>query len=108
MRKTFILAAALSLPSAVLCPGIALAQGGAVGNWTSAGNDPGHSGWQKNETKISKQTAGATFKYLWKIKLGQATQDTQTFSEPLLALRLIKPQGFQDLLLWGITATLYA
>jgi hypothetical protein len=108
MRKTFILSAALSLTGAPLCSGIALAQGGAVGNWTSAGNDPGHSGWQKNETKISKETAGTTFRYLWKIKLGQSTQDTQTFSEPLLALRLINAQGFKDLVLWGSTDTVYA
>jgi hypothetical protein len=107
MKKNLILSAALTLSGAVLCSGVALAQG-APGNWTSAGNDPGHSGWQKAETKISKDTAGTKFKFLWKIKLGQATKDARNFTEPILAPRLINAQGFKDLVLWASTDTVYA
>lgn len=108
MRRIRYPFAAMSLSGAMLCSGVALAQGGAVGNWTSVGNDPGHSGWQKAETSISKETAGTTFKYLWKIQLGAGGNNARNFSEPLLALRLINAQGFKDLALWASTDTLYA
>jgi outer membrane protein assembly factor BamB len=100
--------AALSLAGVLFCSGMALAQGGAVGNWTATGNDPGHSGWQKAENSISKETAGTSFKYLWKIQLGAAGKDAQNFTEPLLAPRLINSHGFKDLVLWASTDTLYA
>jgi outer membrane protein assembly factor BamB len=108
MRKVLILSAALSLSGMVLCSGVGLAQRGLIGNWTAAGNDPGHSGWQKAETKISKETAGTKFKYLWKIKLGTSTKDARNFTEPLLAPRLINAHGFKDLVLWASTDTVYA
>ncbi|WP_213804048.1 hypothetical protein [Granulicella sp. dw_53] len=107
MRNSLVLSVALSLSGAVAGSGAAFAQGGAVGNWTTVGNDAGHSNWQKNEAKISKETAGTQFKFLWKIKLG-STKETQSFTEPLLALRLINAQGFKDLALWGSTDTVYA
>jgi outer membrane protein assembly factor BamB len=103
MKKSLLFTVALSLSGAALHS--AVAQG--VGNWTSAGNDPGHSGWQKNETKISKDMAPGTFKMLWKIKLGD-NKETQSYTEPLLSLRLINAQGFKDLALWASTDTVYA
>jgi outer membrane protein assembly factor BamB len=104
MRKSLLLSVALSLSGGAL-GSFAVAQG--VGNWTSPGNDPGHSGWQKNETKISKEMAPGAFKLLWKIKLGDG-KETQSYTEPLLSLRLINAQGFKDLVLWGSTDTVYA
>ncbi|ADV82025.1 pyrrolo-quinoline quinone [Terriglobus saanensis] len=108
MRNSLVLFAALALPVAVFASGAAFAQGGGIGNWTTAGADPSHSGWQKNEKKISKETAGTQFKFLWKLKLGATAKETQSFTEPLLALRLINAQGFKDLVLWGSTDTVYA
>ena len=107
MRKVLILSAAISLSGMVLSSGAALAQRPS-GNWTSAGNDPGHSGWQKAEVKISTETAGTKVKYLWKIKLGTATKDARNFTEPLLAPGLINSHGFKDLVLWAGADTVYA
>ena len=108
MKKSLILSMALLLSGAFPGLGVALGQRTAVGNWTTAGNDAGHSGWQKAEAKISKESAAKEFKFLWKIKLGQATKDTHSFTEPLLAPRLINAHGFKDLVLWGGTNTVYA
>jgi outer membrane protein assembly factor BamB len=106
MRKKGILSGALTF--AVAAAGVCGARAQAPGNWPAAGNDIGHSNWQKLETKISAETAKTDFKFLWKIKLGTATKDAQNFTEPLLALRLINAQGFKDLALWADTDTVYA
>ena len=97
---------ALCLAGPVLCLAQAYAQAG--GNWPIAHSDAGHSGWQKTEKKISKDTVGAQFKFLWKMKLGSGTGDTASFSEPLLPPRVINSWGFKDLVLWGSTDTVYA
>jgi outer membrane protein assembly factor BamB len=107
MKRNRYAIAALSLPGVLFCSGMALAQG-AVGNWTATGNDPGHSGWQKAETKISKETAGTDIKFLWKIQLGPGGRDVQNVTEPLLAPRQINSHGFKDFVLWASTDTLYA
>jgi outer membrane protein assembly factor BamB len=108
MRRFSNLSVVLYLAGALLGSGAAQGQGGATGNWTTAGNDPGHSGWQKAETKISRETAAGQFKFLWKLKLGQSTGETQSFAEPLLAPRLINAKGFKDLVLWAGIDTVYA
>jgi outer membrane protein assembly factor BamB len=97
---------ALSSAGTVLC--LAQAYGQVVGNWPIAHSDGGHSGWQKIETKISKDTVTGQFKFLWKMKLGSGKKDPASFSEPLLAPRLINAQGFKDIVLWGSTDTVYA
>lgn len=79
-----------------------------IGNWSIARNDAGHAGWQKAESKISKDTLSSQFKFLWKIKLGTAGKDTLSYSEPLLVLRLINARGFKDLVVWAGTEDLYA
>ena len=87
---------------------LAQARGQAPGNWPLPHNDAEHSGWQKAETKLSKDTIAGQFKFLWKIKLERKAKDSAAFSEPLLAPRLINAEGFKDLVLWGGKDTLYA
>jgi outer membrane protein assembly factor BamB len=106
MRKLHSQAVVLFFAGTFLCLTQANAQG--PGNWSTARGDAGHSGWQKAETKLSKDTIAGQFKFLWKIKLGAETKDATSVSEPLLALRLINAQGFKDLVLWAGTDTLYA
>ena len=55
-----------------------------------------------------RRISRANFKFLWKIKLGQTTNAKRTFSEPLLAGRLINAQGFKDIVYWSSADTLYA
>ncbi len=97
---------ALSLTCSVLC--LVQAHGQAPGNWPLPHNDAEHSGWQKAETKLSKDTVPAQFKFLWKIKLENKVKGPASFSEPLLAPRLINAEGFKDLVIWGGRDTVYA
>jgi hypothetical protein len=87
---------------------LAQARGQAAGNWPLPHSDAEHSGWQKAETKFSKDTIAGQFKFLWKIKLERKAKDSVAFSEPLLAPRLINAEGFKDLVLWGGKDTIYA
>ncbi len=97
---------ALSLTCTVLY--LAQAHGQAPGNWPLPHNDAEHSGWQKAETKLSKDTVAGQFKFLWKIKLENKPMGPASFSEPLLAPRLINAEGFKDLVIWGGRDTIYA
>jgi outer membrane protein assembly factor BamB len=79
-----------------------------VGDWSMNGADAGQSGWQKNEAILAPDSIAANFKFLWKIKLGLPSKSTRSFSEPLLAGRLINAQGFKDIVYWSSADTLYA
>ena len=78
------------------------------GDWPLTGADAGQSGWQKDEFDLTPENIAANFKFLWKIKLGQPTNAKRSFSEPLLAGRLINAQGFKDIVYWSSADTLYA
>jgi hypothetical protein len=73
-----------------------------------AGEDAGQSSWQRAEAKLAKDSIAGNFKFLWKIKLGQPSGEVRSFSEPLLASRLINAEGFKDIVFWGSPDTLYA
>src|SRR5487761_1423247 len=106
MRRLLSSSATLWFAGSFLLSGVARAQ--ARGNWTVAGSDSAHSNWQRAETKIAKETVAGQFKFLWKIKLGNDSSKSQSFSEPLLLPGLITGRGFKDLALWGDANTLYA
>ncbi len=98
----------LCCTGALIWSGVALAQSGAKGDWSMTGADAGQSGWQKAETNLAKDNIASSFKFLWKIQLGKPSKETESFSEPLLASRLINAQGFKDIVYWGSPDTLYA
>ncbi len=97
----------LLIASVLLCVTGAIAQDES-GDWSLTGADAGHSGWQKGERNLSPNNIASDFKFLWKVKLGQPSKFPATFSEPLLAGRLINAQGFKDIVYWGSANTLYA
>ena len=78
------------------------------GDWALTGADAGQNGWQKDESVLTPESAAANFKFLWKIQLGQPGNGDRSFSEPLLAGRLINAQGFKDIVYWSTADTLYA
>jgi len=78
------------------------------GEWHLTGGDAGQSGWQKGEQDLKPDNIAGHFKLLWKIRLGQPSKGERTFSEPLLAGRLINGQGFKDMVYWGSSNTLFA
>jgi len=84
------------------------AQSNEKGDWNMPGGDPGQSGWQKAESKLGPDSVAANVKFLWKIKLGQLSKTGRSFSEPLLASRLINAQGFKDIVYWSSSDTVYA
>lgn len=98
---------AMFLAGAFLCSTVTFAQE-QKGDWPLTGSDAGQSGWQKDELGLAQDSIAANFKFLWKIKLGQATNAKRSFSEPLLAGRLINAQGFKDIVYWSSADTLYA
>src|SRR5579863_961939 len=89
----------LFVSCAVLCVTSAIAQNES-GDWSLAGADAGHSGWQKGERNLSPNSIASDFRFLWKIQLGQPEKLPRTFSEPLLAGQLITEHGFKDLVYW--------
>lgn len=108
MRNNFLgRSLALCFAGAFLGSGLAIAQRAPVGDWAMTGNDAGLSGDQKAENKISPTSIGQ-FKFLWKIKLGEGSKEPQSFTEPLLAPRLINAQGFKDIVFGSSANTLYA
>jgi outer membrane protein assembly factor BamB len=78
------------------------------GDWSMTGADAGQSGWQKSESILSPDSVPAHVKFLWKISLGKRSQGAASFSEPLLAGRLINAQGFKDMVYWASDDTIYA
>jgi hypothetical protein len=78
------------------------------GDWSMTGADAGQSGWQKSESKLSPDSVAANVKFLWKIQLGKPEKGADSFSEPLLASRLINAQGFKDMVYWASGDTIYA
>lgn len=106
-RETLGQAGAMILAGALLCSTASLAQE-QKNDWPLTGADTGQSGWQRDEYGLTQDNIATKFKFLWKIKLGQPTSAKRTFSEPLLAGRLINAQGFKDIVYWGSADTLYA
>lgn len=108
MKKRFLgRAVGLFCASSLLCATVALAQN-ERGDWPLTGSDAGQNGVQKDEVVLTPGNASTGFKFLWKIKLGQPEKNASTFSEPLLAGRLINAQGFKDFVYWSSADTLYA
>lgn len=85
-----------------------LALGQHAGDWSLAGNDPGHTGWQKFEQKLTSDNAAQDFRFLWKLQLGKPSDGADSFTEPLLRQGLINSRGFKDLVFWANADTLYA
>ncbi len=88
--------------------GSVIARAQARGHWYVADGDEAHSNWQNTESKISVNTVQSSFQFLWKVKLGDDTAPSLSFSEPLFIPGLISSRGFKDIALWGDFNTLYA
>lgn len=109
MKKSYLgKTIAMCWGGALLGSGFLFAQQAPKGDWSIAGADAGQSGWQKAESKLSKDSVPTDFKFLWKIQLGPMSRTGESYSEPLLAARLINAQGFKDIAFWGSGNTLYA
>ena len=82
---------------ALLCAGVASAQRGGGGDWTTAGNDAQRSGWVRSDPKISPESmARPGFAFLWKQKLANDTRQLNSLTQAVLMERYIGYRGFRS------------
>jgi outer membrane protein assembly factor BamB len=65
-------------------------------NWTTYGGDAQRSGWQKTETRITKDTV-KDLQLLWKLKLEVQPKSPRPLMPPVILGRLISYRGFKEL-----------
>src|SRR5712692_4287132 len=65
-------------------------------DWATHSGDPQRTGWQKNETKINKQSVKG-LQLLWKLKLDNQPKALHSLMEPLIIGNLITNRGFKEL-----------
>jgi outer membrane protein assembly factor BamB len=87
--------AALPLCATLVCAVFIVAQNREV-NWTTYGGDAQRSGWQKNETRITKDTV-KDLQLLWKLKLEAQPKSPRPLLPPVILGRLISYRGFMEL-----------
>jgi outer membrane protein assembly factor BamB len=72
-------------------------------NWPTYAGDAQRSGWQKTETRITKNTA-KDVQLLWKLKLDVPTKSARPILPPVIMGRLISYRGFKELAFVGTSA----
>ena len=68
----------------------------AASEWVTHSGDPQRSGWQRDETKISKDTV-KNLQLLWTIKLDTRQRSVYALYGPLILERAITDRGFKEL-----------
>jgi len=72
-------------------------------NWPTYAGDAQRSGWQKTETRITKNTA-KDLQLLWKLKLDVPARSARPLLPPVIMGRLISYRGFKELAFVGTGA----
>src|SRR6185436_18781896 len=72
-------------------------------NWPTYAGDAQRSGWQKTETRITKNTA-KDIQLLWKLKLEVPAKSVRPILPPVIMGRLISYRGFKELAFVGTSA----
>ncbi|HYZ84931.1 MAG TPA: hypothetical protein VE621_11025, partial [Bryobacteraceae bacterium] len=87
--------------SLVVCVSVCYAQfGRGDSSWTTSGADAQRSSWVRTDPKISKEgVAKPDFRFLWKLKLGDAPGQANTLTPAVLLTKYIGYRGFRDLAL---------
>jgi outer membrane protein assembly factor BamB len=86
---------ALLFCAAAACAVFIAAQNREV-NWPTYGGDAQRSGWQKTETRITKDTV-KDLQLLWKMKLEVQPKGVRPLLPPVIQGRLISYRGFREL-----------
>ena len=94
--QNLLKAVIISLGLTGLCLQPAEAQVGRAADWLTHGGDPQRSGWQKNETKINKESVKG-FQLLWKLKLENEQKAMYSIFEPLIMGQIITNRGFKEM-----------
>lgn len=94
-----------TLACAALCCGVAAAQNG---NWLMSGGDVQRSGWNKDETILSKTNVKG-LKLLWKTKTDVYPHGLHTLMDPLVVQNVPTANGPKEMVyVLGVGDTLYA
>lgn len=81
----------------LICLGLPGAYGQAAApEWTTGSYDRERDAWQRNETRLSPQNAGA-IQLLWKIKTNNKPMGMQSFREPQIIAGVETAQGVKNL-----------
>src|SRR3954469_2051258 len=85
----------------VACTSLCQAQfGRGDSSWATSGADAQRSSWVRTDPKISKEGVHSRdFRFLWKLKLGDAPGTANTFTPAVLLTKYIGYRGFRDLAL---------
>src|SRR4026207_994340 len=77
-------------------------------DYLTEGNDPGRTGWMKDE-KVFTLANVKDMKLLWKVKLESQPREMHNLVAPLIAERVTRPRGARDLaIVAGISDDLFA
>src|SRR5438128_11846590 len=68
----------------------------AAADWVTHSGDFQRSGWQKDETKISKDTV-KNLQLLWQVKLETRQRSVYSLFGPLIVERAITDRGFKEI-----------
>ena len=71
---------------------IAPAQIGRILDWPTFANDPQRTGWEKSDSRFTKDDLAKTFQLLWKRKLG-----SPRLTPPVIVGTLVGSRGFKEL-----------
>lgn len=85
----------LPFSAALACAAFIVAQNREV-NWPTYAGDAQRSGWQRTETRITKDTV-KDLQLLWKLKLEVQPKGTRPLLPPVILGRLISYRGFKEL-----------
>jgi outer membrane protein assembly factor BamB len=92
----------LPLCAVLVCAVLIVAQNREV-NWPTYGGDAQRSGWQKTETRITKDTV-KDLQLLWKMKLEAQPKGPRPLLPPVILGRLISYRGFRELAFGGTSS----
>ena len=82
--------------------------GAAVVDWPTYGGDAQRTGWQKTETKISRDNLKG-FQLLWKLKFDNQPKALHSLLGPLILGNVITNRGFKEMaIVAGSSDNIYA
>ena len=102
MRQVYVLAASMLIGAAP-----AYGQGAAI-DWPFSGNDAQRSGWEKSDSRITKDNI-KDFQLVMKMSLDPKLKGVHSLTPPVMIGRLISYRGFKELaFVQGASDTLWA
>ena len=108
MRRLLSIGAIVCLGCGLACLRSTRGQSASIAEWTTDSFDPERDGWQRDETKLTKENV-KHLGLLWKIKTDNKPMGMQSFREPLILSGVNTSSGAKTLaILAGSSDNVYA